>query len=355
MADVTDASWDGDSARYTIEQWRRSCLINHGGDETVKSNFSLPVREPDGTLNRHGLAAAAGRLNQVQNVTAAQRAAAARKLISLYHEANMTPPDHLRELAGRGASTDDDSVGAPERMYTPDAPVEIRSGPRTIGGYAATFGSLSRRMSFGHEQVSPGAFDESLSKGWPDVLCRADHDSRMLLGATHSRTLTLAVDHRGLDYQCELPAARQDVYEGVQRRDYQGSSFSFHCDSDTWEFRNGAPLRTLVAVQLQDVGPCTTPAYTSSTVALRSLARCMDADPAEVEMYAHAGELRKFFTRTGQPPRRESAMDPYTARPNTMDWHTVQLALMLTKIPPSTEAELRHQRRELAELRAMRS
>ncbi len=254
------------------------------------------------------------------------------------------------------APTDDDSVDALERMYTPDAPVEIRSGPRTIGGYAATFGSVSRRLSFGHEQVSPGAFDESLSKGWPDVLCRADHDSRMLLGATHSRTLTLAVDHRGLDYTCELSAARQDVYEGVQRRDYQGSSFCFHCSDDTWEFRNGAPLRTLVAVQLQDVGPCTTPAYTSSTVALRSLARCVDAPIEDVETYWRSGELRRFFTRSDQPsyPGGTTVSNPYSARP-TMDWTTARLILSLTRIAPTTEAEVRHQRRELAELRAMRA
>jgi len=63
----SERPWNGSSARFTIQQWKRRCLIDHGlGDPDDKDRYSLPVTEPTGELNRNGLAAAAGRLNQVQ-------------------------------------------------------------------------------------------------------------------------------------------------------------------------------------------------------------------------------------------------------------------------------------------------
>ena len=45
---------------YTLQQWYRACLIHlHDGPPTAKSQCKLPVREPDGTLNRNGVHAAA--------------------------------------------------------------------------------------------------------------------------------------------------------------------------------------------------------------------------------------------------------------------------------------------------------
>ena len=207
MTVVSDAPWNGSASRYTLAQWRRACLIDHGGDRGSKSNFSLPVRQPDGQLNQHGLSAAAGRLDQVENITAAQRAAAARKLIELYALAGMTAPDHVREMASRGAgSSGNDSVDSLERCYTSGL-VEVRSGGngRQIGGYAAVFDHLSKPLPFGFERVGAHFFDESRRAGFPDVVARWNHDSFHLLGAVNSGTLRLAVDGRGLDYSVDLP------------------------------------------------------------------------------------------------------------------------------------------------------
>ena len=310
---VTDRPWDGDSARFTIEQWHRSCLINHGGDETVKANFSLPVREPDGTLNRAGLATAAGRLDQVKGISAAQRAAAAHKLIELYALVGMTVPDHLRELAGRGASTDtspgsNSANSTLERSYA-DCAVEIRSdsasGQFRIGGIGAPFHRRSQLLaggSVGHfyEVLDPNTFEESRSQGWPSVCCRAEHDQRMLLGAVHSRTLALTITPKGVDYECILPPSPlgHNTYASVARSDYPGSSFVFQCTADSFSYEGGAALRTIQAARMVEIGPVSNPAYKDSSVALRSLARCMDADPAEVENYARSGELGRFFRRS---------------------------------------------------------
>src|SRR5262245_8179030 len=98
---TTDRPWDGSAARFTDEQYQRSALFCRPGDEPPKTRCSLPVLEPDGTLNTRALGAAAGRLNQVTNVSSAQKASAARKLIRYYGQANMEPPASLRALASR--------------------------------------------------------------------------------------------------------------------------------------------------------------------------------------------------------------------------------------------------------------
>ena len=200
------------------------------------------------------------------------------------------------------APTDTDSVSSLERAFTPGR-IELRSGGsgRTIFGYGAIFGELSRRMQFGYQQVSRSAFDHSYAEGWPDVVCRAEHDPRMLLGATGSGTLRLEVDQRGLRYECDLAPSRQDVLESCARGDYAGSSWAFTCLSDQFEFRDGNPVRNLLSCKVIDVAPVTVPAYSTGAPGLRSLARHMDASYAEVANLAAQGELRRLFERTDRP------------------------------------------------------
>jgi hypothetical protein len=101
---VTNTPWDGSAARYTPEQWKRATLIDTGeGDPASKDRYKLPVYEPNGDLNQNALGAAAGALNGargkgVQAPPAAKKAAA-KKLIGLYRQAKMDPPDSLKSLA----------------------------------------------------------------------------------------------------------------------------------------------------------------------------------------------------------------------------------------------------------------
>lgn len=104
---VTNKPWDGSPSRFTDEQYQRSCLIDRGGDDPVKQRCSLPVREPNGDVNRNAVHAAAAALaggrGGVQ-ASAEQKASAARKLIRLYGELDEDPPDSLRRMAGRMSS-----------------------------------------------------------------------------------------------------------------------------------------------------------------------------------------------------------------------------------------------------------
>lgn len=103
MAGMTNRPWDGSASRFTIQQWRASCLIDTGvGDPDTKGRYKLPVQEPDGTLNTNAMHAAAAALvggrGGVQASPAAKKAAA-RKLVRLYGQANETPPPSLKNMA----------------------------------------------------------------------------------------------------------------------------------------------------------------------------------------------------------------------------------------------------------------
>lgn len=201
-----------------------------------------------------------------------------------------------------------------ERRFTPGQ-VEVRASAadqRTIGGYAAKFNKPSQNLGGFVEFIAPSAFNRSRGNDWPDVLARYNHEDNYLLGTTGARTLRLSVDDTGLLYDVDVPQARADVYELVQRGDVAKSSFAFRVignEGDEWGLSDqNFPQRTLLSVDLIDVAPVNVPAYMDTTSAVRSLARHVDADVEEVRKLATQGELRKFFMRTdidGGRPKHE--------------------------------------------------
>jgi HK97 family phage prohead protease len=155
--------------------------------------------------------------------------------------------------------------------------VELRAAEdRTITGYAAVFDSFSEPIggpfSLGggfKENIAPRAFDSCLH-GNPDVRCLRNHDPNFLLGRTKACTLSLSTDATGLRYRCALPNSQlgEDVYQAVKRGDISGSSFGFAVKNDAWDEKRN--VRTLLDVDLYDVGPVTFPAYSQTTVQARS-------------------------------------------------------------------------------------
>lgn len=200
-----------------------------------------------------------------------------------------------------------------ERRFT-EGRVELRlrggdDESRTIGGYAAKFGKRSEDLGGFYEVIDAKAFNQARGRGFAGVVALYNHDQNMLLGTTHARTLRVDVDEVGLVYEVDLPAARADVHELVQRGDVAKSSFAFRAvgpDGDHWEMdENNVVRRTLLNVQLFDVSPVNTPAYDDTSVAVRSLdgalvslANQMGADPEEVRAAMREHELRRFFRRS---------------------------------------------------------
>jgi HK97 family phage prohead protease len=100
---VSDAAWDGSASRFTIEQWRRSCLIHPSSESDSKDDYKLPVREPNGALNRNAVHAAAGRIHSLKGVSADAATTAAKKLVGFYHQLKEEPPADLVTLSKRSA------------------------------------------------------------------------------------------------------------------------------------------------------------------------------------------------------------------------------------------------------------
>jgi Escherichia/Staphylococcus phage prohead protease len=192
---------------------------------------------------------------------------------------------------------------------------ESRDGvPHRIGGYAAKFSTYSRDLGHFVEEVDPAFFNKSRGDGWPDVICRFNHEDSELLGTVAGRTLDLGLDREGLLYDVNPPESRRYVVELVQRGDVQKSSFAFRCIEDEWTMTSdGGPLRRLHTGQLVDVAPVVTPAYADTTAGLRSLADHVGADPEEVRSLAEAHELRRFFTRSDRPSPVRKPLSPAVA------------------------------------------
>jgi HK97 family phage prohead protease len=244
-------------------------------------------------------------------------------------------------------------------------------GKRQIGGYAASFMTPSKPIdgyaaaSMGGpfiEQVTPCFFNASQSRDWPDVICCYNHDTNMLLGATRPKTLRLAVDSIGLEYECDLPACREDVWQAVERGDVASSSFKFIATEDTWDYANGMAMRTLLSGKLFDVSAVNVPAYTNTSVNVRSiydsLARFASAPVEDVERYWRNGEVRKFFSASGSrgrsSPRRRRALT-HQERRRQLQLLAYRWETPLTAQQAAVEAmRIKSRWERLAELEAMR-
>lgn len=165
LAEVSEKPWssfkEGD---YSDSQWRRACLLDKGTGEG-KSRYSLPVREPSGTLNKNALQAAASRINQV-SASPEKKQAAAKKLASLYRSAlNADPPENVTKLAsgssgGSSGSSQDSSQSSTNMSVVERMKDFFKQG-------LAILSSEEGNESVGTSQGDPSAFREA-SEGQED-------------------------------------------------------------------------------------------------------------------------------------------------------------------------------------------
>lgn len=202
----------------------------------------------------------------------------------------------------------------PERRINPFKPevrmVEGTSSGRIVG-YASVFNKLSRKLGGFVEKVNPRAFTQSKTEGWPDVVCRYNHNDDFLLGTTRAGTCVIDFDDTGLLYDVDPPSFRSDIVELCQRGDCQHSSFAFRVPEggDDWGLSDFSyPLRTLLNVELVDVAPVITPAYPDATAATRavdgavqSLSLRFQAEPAEIRSLLESNMGVKLFKRSDRP------------------------------------------------------
>ena len=103
MADkpqISERPWSmWSSADYTLEQYAAACLVSPPADQLKsKSQCKLPIKTPDGVLNRAGVHAAAAALAGARGgvqLSADERKTAEKKLKAAYKKLNEEPPPSL--------------------------------------------------------------------------------------------------------------------------------------------------------------------------------------------------------------------------------------------------------------------
>lgn len=172
-----------------------------------------------------------------------------------------------------------------EKLTVEIQDVEIRqldNGRPVIAGYAVVFDSWSQVMMDGRgrpfrERFAPGALDRTLASG-PDIRALWNHNPDLPLGRTRNGTLSLRLDGQGLRFELEPPANNwgADAVESIRRGDVSGMSFAFATRGegrDTWEKpgADGVAQRTVLDADLFEVSPVTFPAYSVTSVMVRSV------------------------------------------------------------------------------------
>lgn len=102
LAHISEKPWsDYSESDYTLEQWHKACLIHlHDGASTSKSQCKLPVKTPNGAVNRNGVHAAAAVLAGARggvHASTDQIASAKKSIVSLYNQLNEKPPPSIHQ------------------------------------------------------------------------------------------------------------------------------------------------------------------------------------------------------------------------------------------------------------------
>lgn len=157
-----------------------------------------------------------------------------------------------------------------ERRFFTEIRVDKEGDMPVIRGYAAVFNKYAD-LGYFREKIEPGAFSDTINVD--DIRALVDHDAGRVIGRNKSGTLTMKEDDKGLFVEITPPdtTAGRDIVKLIKRGDVSGMSFGFQTITDEWGKEEGKDVRTLRKVKLYDVSPVTFPAYTDTSVGLRSL------------------------------------------------------------------------------------
>lgn len=142
-----------------------------------------------------------------------------------------------------------------------------------IWGMGIVYSSPSLDLGGFREFVAPGAAKRSL-RAKDDIRAYFNHDPSKPLGSRVAGNLKLTDSAEGLAYEIEPPDTTYaaDLMAAMKAGLVRGSSFSFAVRKDKWESDEaGVQTRTLLEIDLFEIGPVTQPAYPDSTAQVRSL------------------------------------------------------------------------------------
>ena len=173
------------------------------------------------------------------------------------------------------------------RALVRDLPFEMRAQATddglTMSGYAAVFGSITRIDSWEgrfDEQLSRGAFAQGIRSGKTPVLM-FDHGKHPQIGPMPIGKITeMREDSKGLWVEARLfnNDLVKPVRDAIDGEAITGMSFRFSVPKgkETWDRSTDVPLRTIHEVNCAELGPVVFPAYTDTTVGVRSISDIPD-------------------------------------------------------------------------------
>jgi HK97 family phage prohead protease len=153
----------------------------------------------------------------------------------------------------------------------------------TPEGYGAVFNSPTRIDSWEgtfDEIIAPGAFAKTIKERTPVV--QFDHGHHPLVGSIPIGAVeALSEDAHGLHLRSRLHDnwLTQPVRDAIASRAIDGMSFRFSVVKEMWDESGDMPLRTIQEVKLYELGPVVFPAYTDTSVGVRSDLAAIVRDP----------------------------------------------------------------------------
>lgn len=140
-----------------------------------------------------------------------------------------------------------------------------------IEGYFVVYNAETELWPGAFEEVAPGAFENSLRT--KDIFCLDNHDSRVVLASTGSKTLELKSDEKGLwgrvVLDLEDPFAKS-AFRKVQSGKVRGCSFGFYpVREETINKEDGSIKWRILEAELLEVSITAFPAYPQTDISAR--------------------------------------------------------------------------------------
>ncbi len=171
---------------------------------------------------------------------------------------------------------------------------ETRGQARRLVGYAARYGETANIGGKFRERLAVGALSGSVGEG--DILALLDHDPKLVLGRTRSKTLALRDEREGLAFEILVPdtTAGRDALALAERGDLGGASIGFIVEEEARDAQN---VRIVKRARLLEISVVSSwPAYEGTSVEARRVACPPRSGAGPAGPTPRLDALRRFLT-----------------------------------------------------------
>jgi uncharacterized protein len=212
---------------------------------------------------------------------------------------------------------------APKNNVCRAASFELRDSDDgfTLEGYAAVFDMPTRIDSWEgrfDEVIARGAFSKTISERRP--VLQFDHGRDAATGSVPIGAIEeLREDDRGLFVRARLHdnARVEPIRQAIASGAIDGMSFRFRVTREEWEESADPSVRTIREVELFELGPVVFPAYSATSVGVRSLLADLGDDERAQLVSEIAAEVAPHVSRTDAADTGTSVATPDAGSPAT--------------------------------------